>query len=70
MQCIVTMLPVVFVDGDQTIDLGTVTIQPSLGDSAPRRPRTSGAGIAGSAGGAANVAWVRLGRSVEHERAG
>ncbi|KAL6651644.1 hypothetical protein ACP70R_010569 [Stipagrostis hirtigluma subsp. patula] len=25
------VLPVVFVDGDQTVDLGTVTVQPSLG---------------------------------------
>jgi hypothetical protein len=25
------VLPVVFVDGDQTVDLGTVTVQPFLG---------------------------------------
>jgi hypothetical protein len=27
----VTMLPMVFVDSEQSVDLGTVTVQPSLG---------------------------------------
>ena len=27
----VAVLPIVFVDSNQTIDLGTVTVQPSLG---------------------------------------